>query len=81
MLMAMIRGNNRYMARHLAEMETKVQLSQTVHLTGGGISKAFIQCKNRWMGNYNYILKDNSSVLGAAMLGHYHLTNEALWDQ
>jgi xylulokinase len=68
-LLSMIRGNNRYMKLHLDEMGTKVPLSSTIHLTGGGLSTAFIQCKKEWMGNFDYKLSSNSSMLGAAQLG------------
>lgn len=79
MLMALIKSNNLYMARHLEEIREKVTLADTIHLTGGGISSAFIECKELWMGKYNYILQDNSSLMGAAQLGHYHLTGEKIW--
>ncbi|MBD3266598.1 hypothetical protein GF373_08005 [bacterium] len=80
MLMALIKGNTQYMALHLEEMGRHVALSDTIHLTGGGVSDAFIACKKRWMGEYTYILKDNSSVLGAAQLAHFHLSGEKIWE-
>jgi xylulokinase len=80
MLMALIRGNTEYLNRHLIEMRHHISLSKQIHLTGGGISDAFIQCKKRWMGDYDFIRKDNSSVLGAAQLAHYHSTGEKIWD-
>ena len=79
MLMAVIRGNTLYMARHLKEMCGKVQLSRRIHCTGGGLSEAMIRCKKEWMGEYEYIRTDNSSLLGAAQLAHYHVTGEAVW--
>lgn len=79
MLMAMIKGNNQYMAWHLEEMQRHVQLSSRIHLTGGGLSEAFIRCKKEWMGEYDYVLKENSSLLGAAQLAHYAVTNEMIW--
>ena len=81
MLISLIRANNFYMARHLEKMGNKVKLADIIHLTGGGLSEAFIDCKRRWMGNYRYELKDNSSVLGAAQLGHYYLTGEKIWEK
>ncbi len=77
LLLALIRGNNEYMARHLREMEEKIPLSKTIHLTGGGLTDAFVRCKRRWMGDYDYARRDNSSLLGAAQLGHYFLTGKA----
>jgi len=79
LLMAVIRGNNLYMARHLREMGEKVCLSRRVHLTGGGLSDAFLRCKKTWMGEFDYVRKENSSLLGAAQLAHYHVTGEKLW--
>ncbi len=79
MLMAMIRGNNLYMKRHLDAMAQKVKLNSTIHLTGGGLSEAFLRCKKKWMGDYIYDFRGNSSVLGAAQLGHYHLTGQKIW--
>lgn len=81
MLMAMIRSNNQYMARHIDEMKQQVRLSNTVHLTGGGLSPAFIRCKKQWMGDYEYSLRGNSSMLGAAQLAHYALSGDAAWNQ
>ncbi len=81
MLIAMIRDNNRYMARHLQEMSQKIRLSSRMHLTGGGLSNSFIRCKKEWMGDYEYVLRENSSLLGAAQLAHYHLTGEEIWLQ
>lgn len=80
MLMALIRGNNRYMARHLQEMASRVRLSKRIHLTGGGLSESFIRCKKEWMGDYDYVLRENSSLMGAAQLGHFALTGERVWE-
>ncbi len=79
MLMALIRGNNSYMARHLEEMAKHVRLSSRIHLTGGGLSDSFIRCKTEWMGDYEYVLRENSSLMGAAQLAHYALTGEENW--
>lgn len=81
MLLAMIRGNNRYMARHLGVMRERVKLSPRVHLTGGGLPPALIRCKKEWMGDFDYVLRENSSMLGAAQLAHYAVTGEAVWDE
>ncbi|RJP30194.1 MAG: hypothetical protein C4527_10290, partial [Candidatus Omnitrophota bacterium] len=79
MLLAMIRDNNKYMARHLDEMSRKIPLSTRIHLTGGGLSDAFIRCKKEWMGEYDYVLRENSSLMGAAELAHYHVSGEKSW--
>ncbi|HOL94205.1 MAG TPA: FGGY family carbohydrate kinase [bacterium] len=81
LLMALIRGNNEYMARHLREMGEKIALSDTIHLTGGGLTEPFLRCKQRWMGEYHYVLRENSSLLGAAQLGHFFVTGEAVWEK
>ena len=60
-------------------MSGKVKLEPRIHLTGGGLSESLIRCKRRWMGEYDYVLRSNSSLLGAAQLAHYHLTGMATW--
>ncbi len=79
LLMAMIRENTRYMALHIEEMKQYVTLTDKIHLTGGGISDAFVRCKKRWMGDYEYALRGNSSLLGAAHLAHYHISGKQSW--
>ncbi|MBN2327781.1 MAG: hypothetical protein JXR73_11565 [Candidatus Omnitrophica bacterium] len=78
-LMAIIRGNNQYMALHIQEMAGRIPLSSEIHLTGGGLSPAFIRCKRRWMSDSDYVLKSNSSLMGAAQLAHFHITGEKPW--
>lgn len=80
LLLSMVRGNNQYMALHLNEMRKRVKLSCNVHLTGGGLSQPLIRCKREWMGEYEYELCDNSSMMGAAQLAHYAVSGEALWN-
>ncbi len=79
MLLAVIRENNLYLKRHVDEMRGKTNLSNQVHLTGGGLSEEFILCKKKWLGDFEYMYCENSSMIGAAQLGHYALTGEALW--
>lgn len=79
LLLAMIRGNNLYLKRHIDEMRGKTMLSNRIHLTGGGLSEAFIRCKTEWVGGFEYVYRENSSMMGAALLGHYALTGEICW--
>ncbi len=79
LLLALIRDNNRYMARHLQEMARHITLAPRIHLTGGGLSEISIRCKKQWMGDYEYVLQSNSSLMGAAQLAHYHITGKQSW--
>lgn len=79
MLVALIRGNNCYLALHIGEMAKHIQLSNTIHLTGGGLSEPLIRAKRRWMGKYQYILQTNSSLMGAAQLAFYCAAGTKTW--
>ena len=79
MLLAMMKSNNLYLKRHIDEMRAKTTLSNQVHLTGGGLSDTFIRTKKEWVGDFEYVYCENSSMMGAALLGHYYVTDEELW--
>lgn len=79
MLIAMIRDNNLYLKRHIDEMRENTNLSNKIHLTGGGLSDTFIRTKKQWVGDFEYVYCENSSMMGAAILGHYSLTGKVLW--
>lgn len=74
MLMALIRGNARYHGEHLKEVGVMVKLARKVHTTGGGARiRGAIEAKRRWTGDFDYVYQDQSSLVGAAMLGQMHL--------
>ncbi len=74
MLLALIRGNLSYQAKHIQEVAKLVDLNHTVKTTGGEAKiRAFLKAKKRWMGDFDYEFHDQSSLLGAAMLGQRYL--------
>jgi sugar (pentulose or hexulose) kinase len=74
MLVALIRGNAVYHGEHLEEVGARVPLARRVHTTGGGAKiRGIIEAKRRWTGDFDYEYQDQSSLVGAAMLGQIHL--------
>jgi sugar (pentulose or hexulose) kinase len=74
MLMALIRGNALYAGGHLKEVGAMVPLSHKVHTTGGGAKiRGYMNAKRRWTGEFDFQYQDQSSLVGAAMLGQIHL--------
>ncbi len=77
MLMALIRGNALYHGEHLKEVGEVAPLARKVHTTGGGAKiRGYIDAKRRWTGDFEYEYQDQSSLVGAAMLGQIYLTRE-----
>lgn len=74
MLLALIRGNLSYQARHIEEVSNFLKLNRKVKTTGGEAKiRGFLKAKKRWMGDFDYEFHDQSSLLGAAMLGQHYL--------
>jgi sugar (pentulose or hexulose) kinase len=77
MLLGMIKGNAVYHGEHLKEVAKLVKLGRTVMTTGGGAKiRGFLEAKKRWTGDFEYLYQDQSSLLGAAMLGQFYLTGK-----
>ena len=75
MLLAVIRGNAAYSGSHLEEVGSMVPLGSRVAITGmGAMGDELRRARKRWFGDYDLVYQDQSSLLGAAMLGRYHLT-------
>ena len=72
-LAAIVRGLCQYQKAHLEEIGQRVSLSDSIQVTGGAVSPALIRAKARWMRNCQYILDEQSSMKGAAMLGQEYL--------
>lgn len=69
-LMALLKGNNRYLASHLEEVSSVTKLNKTLYLTGGAVSIGnMIDVKRKYFGEYQFIHIDQSSLHGAAKLG------------
>jgi len=77
MLLGLIKGNAVYHGQHLKEVSRLVELGDTV-MTSGGASKIrhFLEAKRRWMGDFEYLFQDQSSLLGAAMLGQTYVQED-----
>ena len=74
-LLAVIKGNAVYHGKHLKEMAAMVNLSRKVMVTGGGAKiPGFIEVKKRWTGDFEYEFQEQSSLLGAAILGQFYQT-------
>lgn len=74
-LLALLKGNALYQAEHLADVGRHVRLAGAVSVSGGGASiPGMLEAKRRWMGNYAYEYREQSSLLGAAMLGSFAQT-------
>jgi xylulokinase len=75
-LMALLKGNNLYLASHLAKVSSAVKLSQTIKLTGGAAKiKNMNDVKRKWIGDYQFEYIDQSSLHGAAKLGKLYFEN------
>jgi sugar (pentulose or hexulose) kinase len=73
LLLGLIRGNGLYQGQHIKEVADRVKLGRKVMTTGGGSKiRYLLEVKKRWMGgDFEYEYQDQSSLLGAAMLGQF----------
>ena len=77
LLLSLIRGNMQYLGGHLREVAGLVRLGRKVGISGGGAGiRGMLEARRRWTGPFEYIFQDQSSLLGAAMLGQIHLTGQ-----
>lgn len=72
-LAAIVRGLCEYQKAHLEEIGQSVFLGDTIQVTGGAVSPALIRAKSKWMRDCRYVLNEQSSMKGAAMLGQEYL--------
>jgi len=50
-----------------------MKLGRKVITTGGAAKiRGYLEAKKRWTGDYEYQYQDQSSLLGAAMLGQFY---------
>ena len=75
LLLGLIKGNAMYHKQHIEEVSRLVRLGGRV-MTSGGVSKIrhYLEAKKRWTGDFEFLFQDQSSLLGAAMLGQFYLT-------
>lgn len=75
-LAAIVRGLCQYQKAHLEEIGQSVPLGDTIQVTGGAVSPALIQAKSKWMRDCRYVLNEQSSMKGAAMLALKYLQGQ-----
>ena len=70
LLLSLVRGNAAYLGAHLEKVAELVSLGHRVGISGGGARvRAMLEARRRWTGAFQYVYQDQSSMLGAAMLG------------
>ena len=70
LLLSLIRGNAAYLGAHLERVGELVSLGHRVGISGGGARvRGMLEARRRWTGPFEYVYQDQSSMLGAAMLG------------
>jgi sugar (pentulose or hexulose) kinase len=70
LLLSLIRGNAAYLGAHLEEVAQLVRLGGRVGISGGGAKvRGMLEARRRWTGRFEYVYHDQSSMLGAAILG------------
>ena len=73
LLLSLIRGNALYQGTHLKEVGGMMALGRKVITTGGAAKiRGYLEAKKRWTGDFEYQYQDQSSLLGAAMLGQFY---------
>ncbi len=70
LLLSLIRGNAMYLGGHLEEVAQLVPIGRRVGISGGGARiRGMLEARRRWTGDFEYVFQDQSSLLGAAILG------------
>jgi hypothetical protein len=70
----MVRGLCNYQKMHVDEIALKVPLRDRIYVTGGANMPAVLKAKKRWMRDCGYEYREQSSMMGAALLGYKHLS-------
>jgi sugar (pentulose or hexulose) kinase len=72
LLLGLIRGNAMYLGEHLRDVAGLVRLGHRVGISGGAARiSGMLDARRRWTGEYEYLFQDQSSLLGAAILGQF----------
>jgi sugar (pentulose or hexulose) kinase len=70
LLLSIIRGNATYLGEHLHDVAELVRMGHRIGISGGGARiRGMLEARRRWTGDYEYVFQDQSSLLGAAILG------------
>jgi len=73
LLLSLIRGNAAYLGAHLGRVGKLVSIGRKVGISGGGARvRGMLEARRRWTGAFEYVYQDQSSMLGAAILGQIH---------
>ena len=73
LLVAVIRGNLSYVGGHFGDVADSVEVNRTVGISGGAARiRGMLDARRRWTGDFDYRFQDQSSMLGAAMLGQVY---------
>jgi len=76
-LLGLIRGNALYHREHLREVAGLVNMNRIIMSTGGGAKiRGYLEAKKHWTGDFEFKYQDQSSLLGAAMLGQFYQTQK-----
>lgn len=77
LVVALTRGNAAYHGRHLREVAKRIRIGRKAGISGGGAKLGgSLEARKRWTGDFDYEYQDQSSLLGAAMLGQFYLTGK-----
>ena len=75
LLLSVIRGNATYLGSHLSEVARVVQIGHRIGISGGAARiQGMLEARHRWTGDFEYVFQDQSSLLGAAILGRISQT-------
>jgi xylulokinase len=75
LLLSLVRGNATYLGGHLREVAELVRIGHRVGISGGGARiPGMLDARRRWTGEFDYVFQDQSSLLGAAILGQISQT-------
>lgn len=75
LLLSLVRGNATYLGGHLREVAGLVRIGHRIGISGGGARiRGMLEARRRWTGDFEYEFQDQSSLLGAAILGQVSQT-------
>lgn len=73
LLVSLVRGNMTYLGSHLESAASLLPLGPKIGISGGGAKiRGMLEARRRWTGDFEYEYQDQSSMVGAAMLGQIY---------
>jgi xylulokinase len=77
-LLSIVRGNFAYLGDNLRTVGRLVPLNHRASISGGPAAiPGMLAARRRWTGDFDYVLRPQSSLLGAAMLGQLYQSEVA----